>query len=253
MSETETKLLSTTNSTEYGVPTTAETSKYLWLGSVQRSTETPTGIVAMGARSYVPQIGRFLQTDPVEGGSANAYSCTFGDPVNTADPSGESTGTPPPWPIEGTRETVEEDVARRAAEEAAARAEAERKIAEEEAASAAYWAYWNSYSANSEASFWAMWDEESAPSGGGSGGSGNPLGYEEDAGRYPPAFICNTRAKSKWGLFKKYCEKYKREEGSPWEPAEALCDIAAFTPFGAPCRVAIPIQSQARSTIRCLC
>jgi RHS repeat-associated protein len=152
LSETETKLLSTNDTTEYGVPRTSTPPKYSWLGAAGRSTELPTGIIAMGARSYIPQLGRFLQTDPIEGGSANGYAYTFGDPVNTSDPSGESTGTPPSWAIEGGAQVAEEAVARRAAEEAAARAEAERKIAEEQAAEAAYWAYWNSYSWNPPAS-----------------------------------------------------------------------------------------------------
>jgi hypothetical protein len=46
----------------------------------------------MGARSYVPQLGRFLQTDPVPGGSGNPYGYTNGDPVNGADPSGNEIG-----------------------------------------------------------------------------------------------------------------------------------------------------------------
>ena len=91
----------------------------------------------MGARSYVPQLGRFLQPDPVPGGSANAYAYTFGDPVNTSDPSGESTGTPPLWAIQAGAQVAEEDVARRAAEEAAARTEAARKEREAEAAASA--------------------------------------------------------------------------------------------------------------------
>jgi hypothetical protein len=48
----------------------------------------------MGVRSYVPQLGRFLQPDPRPGGSASAYAYTFGDPpVDTSDPSGEYTAT----------------------------------------------------------------------------------------------------------------------------------------------------------------
>ena len=43
----------------------------------------------MGARSYVPQLGRFLQPDPQPGGSANAYAYTHGDPLNESDPSGQ--------------------------------------------------------------------------------------------------------------------------------------------------------------------
>jgi hypothetical protein len=45
----------------------------------------------------VPQIGRFLQTDPVSGGSANAYAYGFGDPVDETDLSGEYTPHAPPW------------------------------------------------------------------------------------------------------------------------------------------------------------
>ncbi|MHB8241956.1 MAG: RHS repeat-associated core domain-containing protein [Solirubrobacteraceae bacterium] len=93
LSETETKLLSTSDTTEYGVPRTSTPAKYSWLGVEQRPTELPSGIIAMGARAYVPQLGRFEQTDPQPGGSTNAYAYTFDDPVNSADPSGEWTST----------------------------------------------------------------------------------------------------------------------------------------------------------------
>ena len=86
--EAASKLLSTSNSTEYGVPTSNKPARYSWLGSLQLSTELPSGVVAMGARSYVPQLGRFLQPDPQPGGSANAYAYTHGNPVNETDPSG---------------------------------------------------------------------------------------------------------------------------------------------------------------------
>ena len=36
----------------------------------------------MGARPYDPTLGRFLQVDPVEGGSANDYDYTYHDPTN---------------------------------------------------------------------------------------------------------------------------------------------------------------------------
>ncbi len=91
LSETATKLLTAENTTEYGVPTTSTPAKYSWLGAEQRPTELPSGVIAMGARSYVPQLGRFLQTDPQPGGSANAYAYTDGDPINSSDPSGEWT------------------------------------------------------------------------------------------------------------------------------------------------------------------
>jgi hypothetical protein len=44
----------------------------------------------MGARLYVPHLGRFLQTDPIRGGSANAYEYGFGDCVNNTDLDGMS-------------------------------------------------------------------------------------------------------------------------------------------------------------------
>jgi hypothetical protein len=105
-------------------------------------TELPSGVTEMGARSYVPELGRFLQPDPIPGGSANAYAYTFGDPVNSSDPSGAS--SLPSWFSEffaenaqrvdqqiAEQEREEREAAERlAAEEAAARAEAERKAAE---------------------------------------------------------------------------------------------------------------------------
>jgi hypothetical protein len=45
-------------------------------------------VLNMGSRSYVPQIGRFLEPDPEPGGSANAYAYTHGAPLNESDPSG---------------------------------------------------------------------------------------------------------------------------------------------------------------------
>jgi hypothetical protein len=43
----------------------------------------------MGVRLYVPEIGRFLQPDPVEGGSANAYDYANQDPINQYDLDGQ--------------------------------------------------------------------------------------------------------------------------------------------------------------------
>jgi hypothetical protein len=42
----------------------------------------------MGVRVYVPQLGRFLQVDPVVGGSANDYDYANQDPINTYDLDG---------------------------------------------------------------------------------------------------------------------------------------------------------------------
>lgn len=62
--------------------------RYNWLGDKQRSSETPTGTVLMGARLYNPATGRFLSLDPVYGGSSNAYEYCAGDPVNCTDLDG---------------------------------------------------------------------------------------------------------------------------------------------------------------------
>jgi RHS repeat-associated protein len=61
------------------------------LGSNQRSTELPSGAIAVGARSYIPTLGRFLQVDPVDGGSVNPYNYTNQDPLNQTDLSGLAT------------------------------------------------------------------------------------------------------------------------------------------------------------------
>ena len=42
----------------------------------------------MGARVYIPALGRFAQLDPKVGGSANGYDYVNQDPVNNTDPSG---------------------------------------------------------------------------------------------------------------------------------------------------------------------
>jgi len=50
--------------------------------------ESPGGYVHMGARVYNPTSGRFLQMDPVDGGSANAYDYSNQDPMNQMDVTG---------------------------------------------------------------------------------------------------------------------------------------------------------------------
>jgi RHS repeat-associated protein len=131
LSETATGLASKADTSEYGVPAVSAPPKYSWLGAIELPTELPSGVIAMGARSYVPQLGRFLQPDPVPGGSANAYGYTFGDPVDSSDPSGESTiqeliaGHAAQVGAEAQAKEEAEIAARRAAEAAAARAAAE--------------------------------------------------------------------------------------------------------------------------------
>lgn len=132
LSATATELASKQDTTEFGVPTTNLPPKYSWLGGIELPTELSSGVVEMGARSYVPQLGRFLQPDPIPGGSANAYTYTFGDPVNTSDPSGDSSllsllaGHAGAVGAEALAREEAEIEARVASEEAAAREIAER-------------------------------------------------------------------------------------------------------------------------------
>jgi len=93
LSPTATSLLTTRSFDEFGNQTGGPSgARYGWLGGLQRRTELSSGIIQMGARSYVPTIGRFLSSDPVTGGSANAYDYGNADPVNQVDPSGTK-----PW------------------------------------------------------------------------------------------------------------------------------------------------------------
>ena len=65
--------------------------RYHYLGTRERPVEMPSGVIGMGQRTYLPQLGRFLQTDPVFGGSANTYDYTSQDPVNSNDLTGQAT------------------------------------------------------------------------------------------------------------------------------------------------------------------
>jgi RHS repeat-associated protein len=69
---------------------------YGWLGQHQRPLEHQAGllpIIEMGARQYDPTLGRFLEVDPVEGGSCNDYDYVCADPVGGRDLDG-LTGQP---------------------------------------------------------------------------------------------------------------------------------------------------------------
>ena len=75
---------------EFGVTTgTIPTSRLGWLGGHERFTSAPAlGIMRMGVRLYDPNLGRFLEQDPVAGGSCNDYDYTCSDPVNGRDIDG---------------------------------------------------------------------------------------------------------------------------------------------------------------------
>jgi RHS repeat-associated protein len=74
---------------EFGVPSgTVPQDGHGWLGGKERRTQFASGAIAMGQRAYVPQIGRFLQVDPVPGGSANDYDYANQDPLNQLDLAG---------------------------------------------------------------------------------------------------------------------------------------------------------------------
>ncbi|SMO60202.1 RHS repeat protein [Propioniciclava tarda] len=69
---------------------TGTTTTDAWLGQHQRGFEHTTGLnqMLMGARTYLPSLGIFTATDPVEGGNDTTYTYP-NDPINKQDLSGE--------------------------------------------------------------------------------------------------------------------------------------------------------------------
>jgi RHS repeat-associated protein len=86
-------LLSTIDYLEFGAVRSGTPTRYGWEGAHERSTDTVAGTVELGERVYIPAIGRFMQTDPVTGGSANAYDYALQDPINSSDLSGTAVYT----------------------------------------------------------------------------------------------------------------------------------------------------------------
>jgi YD repeat-containing protein len=122
LSETETKLLSTYNSTEFGVPQPGTTPpKYAWLGASGLATELSSGVTTMGGASYVPQVARDLQTAPVI--------------PPGAFPNGTGTGSAytseiPGWSIELDKAESVATILEYAAKQEAARRKAEQEALE---------------------------------------------------------------------------------------------------------------------------
>ena len=74
---------------EFGNPTTTNALRYSWLGGKDRAQTGIGNLTLMGQRLYDPATGRFLQTDPIPGGSANAYDYAGQDPINRYDLNGQ--------------------------------------------------------------------------------------------------------------------------------------------------------------------
>lgn len=107
----ETKLLSTYNSTEFGVPNAGKSPpKFAWLGASGIESAFTTGVITYGATSYVPQTGRALQSEAVEapglgGGSGAGAAYTMQEE---------------PWNMQGAARSAAEAPGREAAREQAA-------------------------------------------------------------------------------------------------------------------------------------
>jgi hypothetical protein len=145
-SEAETKLASTYNSTEFGVPQPGTTApKYAWLGANGLATELSSGTATKGGASYVPQVARDLQTAPVVPPGAFPNGSGTGS-ENTAVIPGWSTALANAESAATLAEyTVEQEALRKKAEQealetneriAAERAEMEQIVAEEHPAPA---------------------------------------------------------------------------------------------------------------------
>jgi sugar lactone lactonase YvrE len=82
ISETETKLLKSFNSTEFGVPNGKEAPpKYAWLGATGVASELPSGVITQDGITYVPQTGLPLQSEGVALPALQNAAAAFSRPV----------------------------------------------------------------------------------------------------------------------------------------------------------------------------
>ncbi len=114
---------------------TADTS-YEYVGKHQKVTETSfsTQLIQMGARVYIPELGRFLQVDPVEGGTDNSY-VYVNDPVNSFDLNGR-------WSFGGFINSVVQTVTRAIKTVVVATVNTVVKAVSQVVVSAAYYGAW---------------------------------------------------------------------------------------------------------------
>ena len=96
---------------EYGAPAPGNAGRFGYTGQVWLP---ETGLYHYKARAYHPELGRFMQTDPIGvNGGMNLYAYVGGDPVNYTDPLGlkqedqwECEHPDPIWGCQTSRSTV---------------------------------------------------------------------------------------------------------------------------------------------------
>jgi streptogramin lyase len=115
----ETKLLTTYNSSEFGVPKAGKAPpKFAYLGAVGLESSFSSGVITYGATSYVPQTGRALQSEAVEapglpgGSGAGAPYTSQEEPWNMQGAAREAAEAPG---LEAAREQAALEAAEKAA------------------------------------------------------------------------------------------------------------------------------------------
>jgi RHS repeat-associated protein len=87
------QVLTVPNAPQAGLPNTT------WEAATGNESEAlKTAYQLMGARVYIPALGRFAQLDPKVGGSANGYDYVNQDPINFSDPTGNESEN---WLVNG--------------------------------------------------------------------------------------------------------------------------------------------------------